>query len=61
MNCMHNSEKKKCLRHHLTENEESFHIDLPEFAMPGSRPRAAGTAIAALKFLTLSSVLEMAI
>lgn len=36
-------------------------MDLPEIAMYGSRPRAAGTAIAALKFLTLNAVLKMAI
>lgn len=36
-------------------------MDLPELAMLGSRPRAAGTSIAALKFWTLSSVLKMAI
>jgi hypothetical protein len=32
----------------------------PEFATVGSRPRAAGIDIAALKFSTLSSVLKMA-
>jgi hypothetical protein len=32
----------------------------PEFATAGSRPRAAGIDIAALKFSTLSSVLKIA-
>lgn len=36
-------------------------VDVPELAIVGSRPSAAGTAIAALKFCTLSAVLKMAI
>lgn len=36
-------------------------VDLPELAIVGSRPRAEGTAMAALKFSTLSAVLKLAI
>ena len=43
------------------EEEGNNFETLPEFAIVGSRPSAAGTAMAALKFWTLNAVLKIAI
>lgn len=49
----------ECFTEVTLKLDEAFY--LPEFAIFGSRPRAAGISMAALKFLTLRAVLSSAI